>query len=380
MLLELYHTSLSSQLSPAQFVTLEILVWLLQAHKQVKIERLAAYFPLPIKFESRRRHIQRFLKLPALSISLIWFPLIEKIIKLKFKQSERLYLAIDRTQWKDKNIFMAAVIMSRRAIPVYWQLLEKRGASNLAEQQALLRPILKLLKAYEIVVLGDREFHSIELAKWLKARKIYFVLRQKKDTNIKRKRQDYQELDSLGLVPGMKLFLTGIKVTQCRGFSGANIGAYWPRKYRGKTEKEPWYLLTNLSSLPEAVKAYKKRVGIEAMFKDCKTGGYNLEGSKASIERLTSLVLLIAIADTNATLKGKIIKVLGQEKYIGRLRNFKKSLTKNSNFWLGLYGEVWGIAREFVGEWVAKLMSINRNKLPFYQRGLRAMRIIQQAI
>jgi hypothetical protein len=66
---------------------------------------------------------------------------------------------------------------------VYWQFLEKRGASNLAEQQALLRPIFKLLKQYE---------------------------------------------------------------------------------------------------MEEAIKAYKKRVGIEAMFKDCKTGGYNLEGSKAS--------------------------------------------------------------------------------------------------
>jgi hypothetical protein len=32
------------------------------------------------------------------------------------------------------------------------------------------------------------------------------------------------------------------------------------------------------------------------MFKDCKSGGYNLEDSKASVERLTSLVLLIAIA------------------------------------------------------------------------------------
>jgi hypothetical protein len=37
------------------FSLVEILVWLLQAHKQVWIERLAALFPEPIKFESRRR-------------------------------------------------------------------------------------------------------------------------------------------------------------------------------------------------------------------------------------------------------------------------------------------------------------------------------------
>lgn len=275
---------------------------------------------------------------------------------------------------------MLAVIIEKRAIPVYWQFLEKRGASNLAEQQALLRPIFKLLKQYEMVVLGDREFPSVELAKWLKQRKVYFVLRQKKDTNIQKKGQDYQELSSLGLAPGMKLFLTGIKVTQSQGFGGANIGGYWPRKYRGKVEKEPWYLLTNFDNLEEAIKADKKRVGIEAMFKDCKTGGYNLEGSKASSERLTFLVLLIAIAYTSSTLKGKLIKVKRQEKYIGRLRKIKQCLTKNSNFWIGLYGDLWMIRREFVREWVEEYMRVNLNKLPFDQRGLKAMNIIQQAL
>jgi hypothetical protein len=42
----------------------------------------------------------------------------------------------------------------------------------------------------------------------------------------------------------MKLFLTGIKVTQAHGFNRAAIAAYWKRKYRGKVKQEPWYLLT----------------------------------------------------------------------------------------------------------------------------------------
>jgi hypothetical protein len=92
MLPELYRISLKNQLSQAQFLTLEILVWLLQVHKQVKIERLATHFPLPILMESRRRHIQRFLLLKALSVSIIWFPIIKAVIKLKIKPGARLYL------------------------------------------------------------------------------------------------------------------------------------------------------------------------------------------------------------------------------------------------------------------------------------------------
>ena len=44
---------------------------------------------------------------------------------------------------------------------------------------------------------------------------------------------------------------------------------------------EPWYLLTNIENLDEVIKIYRSRMSIEAMFKDCKTGGYNLEGSQA---------------------------------------------------------------------------------------------------
>ena len=58
---QVYQTCFQSQLSAAQCLTLEILIWLFQAHKQVRIERLAALFPQPIKFESRRRRLQRFL-------------------------------------------------------------------------------------------------------------------------------------------------------------------------------------------------------------------------------------------------------------------------------------------------------------------------------
>jgi hypothetical protein len=68
-------------------------------------------------------------------------------------------------------------------------------------------------------------------------------------------------------------------VTKQQGFSKFNLAGYYPRKYRGKGEPSGWYLLTNLSSLKTALKAFKQRSGIEAMFKDCKTGGYNLEAS-----------------------------------------------------------------------------------------------------
>lgn len=62
--------------------------------------------------------------------------------------------------------------------------------------------------------------------------------------------------------------------------------AYWRRKYRRNGEDEGWYLLTNLGNLKKANATFKCRSGIEGMFKDCKTGGYNLEKSHANDRRL----------------------------------------------------------------------------------------------
>lgn len=54
------------------------------------------------------------------------------------------------------------------------------------------------------------------------------------------------------------------------------------------------------------------------MFKDCKTGGYNLEASKASPDKLIRLILLIALAMTSAWLQGKRTSLQGQQKYVCR--------------------------------------------------------------
>ena len=81
----------------------------------------------------------------------------------------------------------------------------------------------------------------------------------------------------------------------------------------------PWYLLTNLENKEEVIKIFASRGGIEAMFRDCKSGGYNLEGSQANGQRLTNLIFLIALAYTASCLTGLKIRNTGDQEYINRL-------------------------------------------------------------
>jgi hypothetical protein len=182
-----YHSILEKYLTPAQLLTLQMLVWLLQSQKQVRIERLAATLQLPILQSSRRRHIQRFLQIKALSILVLWFPSVKEAISRQLKAGSQLIIALDRTQWKEYNVLMVSAIVQKRAFPIFWTLLDKQGASNLGEQQQVLRPGIRLLKKYKLIIIGDREFHSIELAQWLHCQRVSFVLRQKSNTTFREK-------------------------------------------------------------------------------------------------------------------------------------------------------------------------------------------------
>jgi hypothetical protein len=380
MLPSFYHDLLEKYLSPTQLLTLQMLVWLLQTQKEVRIERLAATLQLPILQSSRRRHIQRFLQIKALSILVLWFPISQRGNSPSAKVGSQLVIALDRTQWKEYNVLMVSALVQKRAFPIFWTLLDKRGASNLVEQQQVLRPVIRLLKRYKLVIVGSREFHSIELAQWLHRQRLSFVLRQKCSTTFREKRQPFQSLDTIPVQPGINFFYGKISLTQKKGFSRFNLAAYWKRKYRGKQEDEPWYLLTNMPDLKSAIGVYSKRYGIEAMFKDCKTGGYNLEGSQASPDKLIALIILIALAMTSAWLQGKRTQLQGQEKYVCRIKEMGRTRRRHSNFWIGLYGSNWLIAVDSCQEWVDSMLSLVRNKKPFYQKGLRAIKLIGQPL
>ncbi|WP_332960558.1 hypothetical protein [Microcoleus sp. AR_TQ3_B6] len=198
----------------------------------------------------------------------------------------------------------------------------------------------------------------------------------KQERYIQSEEADYVHLSEVGLLPGSSFYLTGVNVTKQKGFGSFDVAGYWRRKYRGKVDDQGWYLLTNLGGLKPAIAAFKCRSGIEAMFKDCKTGGYNLEKSHANNERLKNLILVIAIAYSCAVLQGQKIKQMGIQKYTGRLTECKRSHRRHSSFWIGLYGQSWVVGMEFCQEIIAELMRIRRNKLQFFQRGLRAMSLI----
>lgn len=398
MLPAFYQKVLRTHLSESQYLTLQLLVLLLQSHRQIQLSRLASQFPQPIHYSSRLRNLQRFLLLPHLSVRLLWFPIVKYWLRQEFKgcslnrQRRRhlkklrqtvsgyVVLAVDRTQWQGRNILMVSIVWGTHALPVYWELLNKSGSSGLQRQKRVLKPAIKLLKPYRVLVLADREFHSPKLAMCLSQWKVDFALRQRKSAYIQTDGLEYQPLKDMGFEPTMKGFFEGIYCGKTEPMGPFNLAFYWKRKYRGKGGKEPWYILTSLPTLKQALKLYRCRWGIEMMFKDCKSGGYNLESTKVNDVRFLALVLLMVIAYSLATCCGHMLKKLGIEHYVSRLKEPQRHLPRHSDFGIGLYGYLWRYGMEVWSQLARDLMSLKPHKRLNFQRGLRALSLIQEAL
>jgi Transposase DDE domain len=378
---ELYSKHLKKQFNYPQYLVLLILINLLQNLKTVRLEELARRFPVPIQLRSRVKKIQRFLSLEKFNIKQLWFPILITWIKQEWNLQKVIYLVIDRSQWRTINLLMVSIVYERRAIPVYFTILDKKGNSNLAQQQQVLLPVLELLKDYKITVLGDREFCGVELGRWLlQVQKVNFSLRLKKNEYVELEEQIWFQLSDLGLTPGMSCYYQGVKVTKTKGFGGFNLAAKWKRNYRGKYSQETWFILTNLNSLSTATSAYAKRMGIEEMFRDFKRGGYNLEITRVTDSRLISLILLICLSYSLSTFVGQSIKSKGIAKYVSRPTERERTNLRHSSFSIGLHGQNWLDSIVFFQDVVQELLHFSAHKLPYYLKGMRAVSLIQSAL
>lgn len=292
-----------------------------------------------------------------------------------FKEGQRLFIAIDRTSWGRVNLLMVSVIWNKRAVPLYWRWLDKLGCTNWCEQRDAIAKVLPLLSGYEAVILGDREFCSVRLAGWLQSCGCGYCLRLKCSTHVVEAQQVQQELASLGLQPGNKLFMNEVSVTKQKGFGPFQLAGKWKRRYRGFGASEPWFILTNLGSLDEAVAAYQRRFGIEEMFRDFKSGGYSLERCKLKEERLVAVMILLAMAYVQSWRVGQRAKERALQKYLSRPERPSSVRRRHSAFRVGLCAYRMELFVQLRGPLIERLMRLSPSKLLHYQKGIRALEL-----
>lgn len=314
------------------------------------------------------------------NLKCLWLSIIKVFISESLTTTSRVYVAIDRTTWGNINLLVASIVWKGRAIPLYWQHLETLGNSHHTKQISFLSEALPILAHHKVVVLGDREFCSVELARWLGRQGHYFCLRQKKSTYVLIEEQLWLKLAQMGLAPGMKCFYNDVTITKSKGVGQMCIAGKWKRRYRGFAPEEPWFLLTNLNTLDEAVYAYQKRFDIEEMFRDFKLGGYRLEGCRANEKRFIAIVLLVSIAYLCASKQGQRMKRRALQKYIARPETPYRSERRHSFFHVGLAAHRWVPFEHICHQQVQQLLQLNPGKIQYYLKGKKAMDAVLQCL
>ena len=181
------------------------------------------------------------------------------------------------------------------------------------------------------------------------------------------------------MLPGISLYFSGVKVQKTQPIEGFDIACKWKRKYRGVSAKEGWFILTNLGSLKKAIAAYQKRMGIEEMFRDYKSGGYYLEGTGLKGQRLITLLLLIALAYSSAIVQGTNLKMKTVKKYIVRPQESKRKYARRSTWGSGNDSQYWLTYLDKYSEAIQELMTLTPQKRYFYQQGMRAISHIKSS-
>jgi len=255
---------------------------------------------------SWQRRCQRWLCNTRIDVDALYGPLILWALQQWQKPGQVLHLALDTTMlWNRRCVLVLSVVCHGRAIPVLWRTLEHPSASVSAEISiALLERADRLLAAFgAITLLADRGFPSAELLGWFDAKPHWrYVMRLRGDTWI----------HGTAAPMGCEVRRLRLPCGHCRGFQDVRLWADGSTRANlllaypsGLAIDEPWFLVSNLDPAVDLVWSYAQRFCGEQLFRDQKSGLFQLERSGLrDPARIDRLLLVVAIAVLVSSLQG----------------------------------------------------------------------------
>lgn len=238
------------------------------------------------------------------------------ILKQK-KNKKPLYLILDGTSWElggtKIHLLTLSIVINEVCVPIIWEDLEKKGTSNIEERKILLERACEWYNLEGMLLLADREYIGEEWFKYLKSKKIAFVIRLRKNiyrkfvdeqrdgvsSSFKHQKHTYNAMEHQASMPMYKN--TGVsKQIEILGEAYSFVIFKNPKTEGVKKEDTLIYYLSTLKNKAKIIALYPTRWKIECCFKHLKTNGFNLEevnlGTTEKIKMMMAiLVFLYAI-------------------------------------------------------------------------------------
>jgi hypothetical protein len=270
-----------------------VFIWMIIAaivSQNVTLPAWDIALPFVVYAASTQARFRRWLYNPKIDTRVIREILFQNAIK---NWDTRITLAFDTSMLRDEFCMIkVCVIYMGRAFPVGWRVLKHKSASvKFAEYQEVLMQVRDCLpKGIEVVFLADRGFPSQKLMRLLNEWGWKWRIRIK-GNQVLRCQGKRMTPRMLVLQKGNAMLFGGM-IEFGRELRGLSLSAGWSQH-----NDEPWYILSNDAASVEHFIEYAQRFDIEELFRDEKSGGFNLEksGLKDAMA-LERLILIIAVA------------------------------------------------------------------------------------
>jgi hypothetical protein len=152
----------------------------------------------------------------------------------------------------------------------------KAGVTGREKQETFLKELTDLAPSEAgAVLIGDGEFHSVDLLKTARQGKWAYCVRLHADTYLRDRTGDrkadvqkadgklWRECRALDSKEGKSHALQEVSITRDHDFGPVNLIYHW-----AEGEEQSWRLVTNLPADFSVVRLYKKRMWIEELFGD----------------------------------------------------------------------------------------------------------------
>lgn len=264
--------------------------------RDVRLGRIAPKSGLSGQMESIEQRYRRWLKNPRIKAKEIVDPVAKALLFSRKKRWIR--LQIDRTLVDARfNVLMVSVYHRHRAIPLVWTVLPHSGSCSQSDWQPLLNRVYNMVsKKSRVIVLGDREFGTVDLMRYCEQKAWFFDLRVKRTYTVANPHAGFplqwKQLGSLLAFRGQVRFIHDWLYVQDE-FYRVNFVLTC-----AEDSDDPWILATNLPPTQRVIEEYKRRFGCEEFFSDMKARGFDVEKTQLChdkrFERLLIVLVLLA--------------------------------------------------------------------------------------
>ena len=253
---------------------------------------LANLLPLETERQDMREQWRRrLLKNALLDCARVMEPFARQELTAAGKHGQTILLSMDQTDLGNRMaLLMVSLRVGDRALPLAW--LAEAGAANIGfeGQKRLLERVLAWIPAGALVWLAaDRFYPSCDLFEWLHTHGWQYRLRLKGNVLADPGYGDETTTGELAqgvkerYLPKVRLFARGVMT---------NLGILHEPGH-----PDPWIIAMDCLPTRAAVLDYGARWGIEPMFSDFKSRGFELEDSQLELaDQLERLVLIIVLA------------------------------------------------------------------------------------